>query len=159
MPPVDDPPWCRPRESRAERQITALERLQATRRQRPVHGVDVIPAAGELAGVEMSLVGELGGERFLQDALDTVMDDYDEVVIDTAPSLGLLTVNALVCSDCLLAPASVEDEGAMHGILELRGTITKLAKRIGGEPPRLIALVTRWSPTRISSRTVEAKLA
>jgi hypothetical protein len=58
----------------------------------------------------------------------------------------------------VLAPVSAEDEGAVHGILELRGTITKLAKRLGGEAPRLIALVTRWSPTRISSRTVEDRL-
>ncbi len=123
-----------------------------------VHGVDVIPAAGGLAGVEMSLVGELGRERFLSDALETVIDQYDEVVIDTPPNLGLLTVNALVCADRVLAPVSAEDEGAVHGILELRVTIAKLARRLGGEAPALIALVTRWSPTRVSSRTVEDQL-
>ncbi len=125
---------------------------------RGVHGVDVIPAAGELAGVEMSLVGELGRERFLHDALEALIDEYDEVVIDTPPNLGLLTVNALVCADSVLAPVSAEDEGAVHGILELRVTIAKLARRLGGEAPPLVAVVTRWSPTRVSSRTVEDQL-
>ena len=123
-----------------------------------VQGVDVLPGAGGLAGVEMSLVGELGRERFLHDALDPLVGEYEEVVIDTPPNLGLLTVNALVCADCVLAPVSAEDEGAVHGILELRSTITKLAHRLGGEPPQLLALITRWSPTRISSRTVEDRL-
>ena len=99
-----------------------------------VHGVDVIPAARELAGVEMSLVGELGRERFLRDALEPVLDDYDQVVIDTPPNLGLLTVNALVCADRVIAPVSAEDEGAVHGILELKGTIAKL-ERLGVTAP------------------------
>jgi len=50
-----------------------------------VHGVDLIPAGSGLAGVEMSLVGELGRERFLHDALESVVNEYDEVVIDTTP--------------------------------------------------------------------------
>jgi len=124
-----------------------------------VHGVDVIAAASELAGIEMSLVGELGRERFLSDALETVIEQYDEVVIDTPPNLGLLTVNALVCADRVLAPVSAEDEGAVHGILELRVTIEKLARRLGGEAPALIAIVTRWSPGRVSTRSVEEQLA
>jgi chromosome partitioning protein len=124
-----------------------------------VHGLDVIAAAGGLAGVEMSLVGELGRERFLHDALETVVDRYDEVVIDTPPNLGLLTVNALVCADCVLAPVSAEDEGAVHGILELRGTLAKLATRLQGQAPRLVAVITRWSPTRISTQSVEEQLA
>jgi chromosome partitioning protein len=123
-----------------------------------VHGVDVVPAAGGLAGVEMSLVGELGRERFLRNALEPVIADYDEVVIDTPPNLGLLTVNALVCADQVVAPVSAEDEGAVYGVLELRGTLSKLAARLGGNPPALHAVVTRWSPTRISSRTVEERL-
>ena len=66
---------------------------------RDVRGVDFIAAAPALAGVEMSLVGELGRERFLRDALDPVLGDYDHVVIDTPPNLGLLTVNALVVAE------------------------------------------------------------
>jgi chromosome partitioning protein len=61
-----------------------------------IHGVDVIAAAPALAGVEISLVGELGRERFLTDALEPMISEYDEIVIDTPPNLGLLTVNALV---------------------------------------------------------------
>ena len=123
-----------------------------------VHGVDVIPAARELAGVEMSLVGELRRERFLHDALKPILDDYDEVVIDTPPNLGLLTVNALVCADQVLAPVSAEDEASLHGILELRVTIAKLAERLGTPAPELIAILTRWHPHRISSRTIEDQL-
>ncbi len=85
-----------------------------------VHGIDVIAGARELAGVEMSLVGELGRERFLGKALGPALDDYDHVAIDTPPNLGLLTVNALVCANRVLAPVSVEDEASLHGILELR---------------------------------------
>jgi chromosome partitioning protein len=123
-----------------------------------VHGVDVIPAARELAGVEMSLVGELGRERFLRDSLEPVLDDYNHIVIDTPPNLGLLTVNALVCADRVIAPVSAEDEGAVHGILELKGTIAKLAERLGVAAPQLFAVLTRWVPQRISSQTVEDTL-
>jgi chromosome partitioning protein len=123
-----------------------------------VHGIDVIPAARELAGVEMSLVGELGRERFLRDALEPIFGRYDQVVIDTPPNLGLLTVNALVCGDRVIAPVSAEDEGAVHGILELKGTIAKLTERLGVDAPGLFAVLTRWVPQRISSQTVEHAL-
>src|ERR1019366_1334389 len=120
-----------------------------------VHGVDVIPGARELAGVEMSLVGEMGRERFLRDALDPVLGGYDHVVIDTPPNLGLLTVNALVCADRVLAPVSAEDEASLHGIVELRQTIARLTTRLGVPAPDLIALLTRWQRARISSREME----
>jgi chromosome partitioning protein len=123
-----------------------------------VHGVDVIPAARELAGVETSLVGELGRERFLRDALAPVLESYDQVVIDTPPNLGLLTVNALVCADRVLAPVTAEDEASVHGILELRATITRLAQRLHRPPPALLAMLTRWQPVRVSSRRIEQLL-
>jgi len=57
-----------------------------------VHGIDLIAAAPALAGVEMSLVGELGRERFLTEALEPLIDEYQDIIIDTPPNLGLLTV-------------------------------------------------------------------
>jgi chromosome partitioning protein len=124
-----------------------------------VHGFDVIPAARELAGVEMSLVGEMGRELFVRDALDPVLGDYEDVVVDTPPNLGLLTVNALVCADRVLAPVSTEDEASLHGILELRQTIARLGERLGVPAPDPIALLTRWQAQRISSRQMESALA
>ena len=85
------------------------------------HGVEVISGAHELAGVEMSLVGELGRERFLHDALEPVLHSYDRVVIDT-----------------------------------LRVTLATLAERLATPAPELIAVLTRWHPNRISSRSIEA---
>jgi AAA domain-containing protein len=106
----------------------------------------------------MSLVGELGRERFLRDALEPVLDGYDRVIIDTPPNLGLLTVNALVRAEVVLAPVSAEDEGALHGVLELRATLAKLADWVATVPAELIVLLTRWVPQRVSSRTVEETL-
>ena len=123
-----------------------------------VHGVDVIAAAPALAGIEMSLVGELGRELFLRDALEPVLGSYDDVVIDTPPNLGLLTVNAVVVAELVLAPVSAEDDALLHGIRELRQTLRRLAERLGSPAPELVAVLTRWQPWRISSRAIEDAL-
>jgi chromosome partitioning protein len=125
---------------------------------RDVYGVDVIAAAPALAGLEMSLVGELGRERFLRDALEPVLGDYHDVVIDTPPNLGLLTVNALVVAELVVAPVSAEDDASLHGIRELRQTLRRLAERLGSPAPELVAVLTRWQVQRISSRTIEQAL-
>ena len=126
---------------------------------RNIHGVDLIAAAPALAGVEMSLVGELGRERFLTDALEPLIDEYDDIVIDTPPNLGLLTVNALVAAEVVVAPVSAEDDASPHGIRELRETLRKLADRLNAPSPALIPILTRWQPLRISSRLMEQSLA
>jgi chromosome partitioning protein len=106
----------------------------------------------------MSLVGEMARERFLREALNPIVANYEQIVIDTPPNLGLLTVNALVCADTVIAPVSGEDDASVHGILELRQTITRLADRLGVAAPTLIAVLTRWQPHRISTRRIEAAL-
>ena len=110
------------------------------------------------AGVEMSLVGELGRERFLADTLEPLTGDYDDIIIDTPPNLGLLTVNALVVAELVVAPVSAEDDASLHGIRELRQTLHKLTDRLGAPPPALMPVLTRWQPLRISSRLIEQAL-
>jgi chromosome partitioning protein len=59
----------------------------------------------------VTLAGEIGRETFLGRALEPLVASYDDVAIDTPPNLGLLTVNALLPADVVLAPVSAEDEG------------------------------------------------
>jgi chromosome partitioning protein len=121
-------------------------------------GVDLIAAARELSGVEMALVGEPGREGFLADALEPLAERYRTIVLDTPPNLGLLTVNALLCADVVLAPVSCEDEASVQGLVELRGTLARLG-RLRDFEPELLTILTRWTPTRVLSQVIEVALA
>lgn len=101
---------------------------------------------------------ELGRERFVRDALEPVAGNYDDVVMDTPPNLGLLTVNALVLAERVIAPVSAEDEESLHGIRELRRTVRRLAERLDRPALEIVAILTRWVPQRVSSRAIEAAL-
>jgi len=89
-------------------------------------GVDLVGARRELAGLELALAGEHHREQFLADALEDAAG-YDVVVIDCAPNLGLLTVNAFVAASEVLVPVDMTDEGALQGAAEVRGIIDRLA--------------------------------
>ena len=78
-------------------------------------------------------------------------------MLDTPPNLGLLTVNALVCADIILAPVSCEDEASVQGLVELRSTVSKL-DRLRDRTPELLTLLTRWVPTRVLSQVIEQAL-
>lgn len=96
-------------------------------------GIDFIPANIELAGLETSLVNVMSREQVLRLYLDGVKADYDYILIDCMPSLGMITINALVAADSVLIPV----EAAylpVKGLQQLIKTIGKVYRRLN---PRL----------------------
>lgn len=87
-----------------------------------VRHLHIVPSSLDLAGAEIELVPQFSRERRLADAVDAVRDQYDVVLIDCPPSLGLLTVNALVASDQVLVPIQCEYY-ALEGLGQLMRTI------------------------------------
>jgi chromosome partitioning protein len=84
--------------------------------------MDLMPADRRLAGAEIELVGEGQREHFLKKALDPLRARYDYIIIDTPPSLGLLTLNALTAADSVLIPIQCEYY-ALEGLSQLLSTV------------------------------------
>jgi chromosome partitioning protein len=94
-----------------------------------IEGLDVLPAHRDLVGAEVELVSALAREFRLRDALKTVRDGYDFVLIDCPPSLGLLTVNGLTAADGVLIPLQCEYY-AMEGLSALMDTVDLIRERL-----------------------------
>ncbi len=86
------------------------------------YGVTVIPANINLAGAEIEMVNLMSRETKLRSALNKIRDDYDFILIDCPPSLGLLTVNALTAADSIIIPIQCEFY-ALEGVAQLLNTI------------------------------------
>jgi chromosome partitioning protein len=87
-----------------------------------VNNLDIIPCNINLTGAEIELVGVLSRETRLKKALETIKNSYDFIFIDSPPSLGLLTLNALVAADSILVPIQCEFY-ALEGVSQLLNTI------------------------------------
>jgi chromosome partitioning protein len=92
------------------------------RRQVHLGNLDVLPATPDLAGAEVELVTELGREMRLAKALKDVRSDYDYILVDCPPSLGLLTINMLAAADSILIPLQCE-YFALEGLTQLLRTV------------------------------------
>ncbi len=115
--------------------------------------LDLIPANIDLSAAEVQLVGEVAREQILARALRPVMDDYDVIIIDCQPSLGLLTVNALTAAHGVFIPLECEFF-AMRGVALLVETIEKITDRLN---PRLQVdgiLATMYDGRTLHSREV-----
>jgi chromosome partitioning protein len=116
-----------------------------------IDGMDLLPSNIDLSGAEVQLVHEVGREYVLGGVLQPVMADYDMIMIDCQPSLGLLTINALACANSVIIPLECE-YFAMRGVALLMETIDKVSRRLN---PKLA--IDGLLATMYDSRTLHTR--
>ena len=119
--------------------------------QTSIKGLDLLPANIHLSAAELRLAGEVAREYALDRALQTIRADYDYVLIDCQPSLGLLTVNALTASDGAIIPMECEFF-ALRGVEMLRETIGKVQERLNNR-----LTIDGVLPTMVDVRTLHTR--
>jgi chromosome partitioning protein len=115
--------------------------------------VDVAVSSIDLAGAELALSSQIGRERALEKSLAPVRGGYDYILIDTPPSLGLLTINALVASDGVIVPVQCEYL-SLRGLVQLENTLSMIRENLNPEV-KIIGIL----PTMFDGRTLHAKEA
>jgi chromosome partitioning protein len=115
--------------------------------------VDIAVASIELAGAELALASMIGRERALEKALLPVQGDYDEILIDTPPSLGLITVNALTASDGVIVPVQCEYL-SLRGLVQLEHTLSAIRENLNPRV-KIIGIL----PTMYDARSLHVREA
>jgi len=119
--------------------------------------IDLLPANIDLSAAELVLVSEMGREKILKNILKQVSDDYDLILIDCQPSLGLLTVNALTAAHGVIIPMNCE-YFALRGVALLVETIDKVRDNINEAIQLDGILATMYDPRTLHSREVLDRL-
>lgn len=122
-----------------------------------VENVDLLPANIDLSAAEVQLVNEVAREQVLERALRSVTDDYDIVLIDCQPSLGLLTVNALTAAHGVIIPLTAEFF-ALRAVALLVETIEKVQDRLNPALAIDGVLATMYDPRTLHGREVVGRL-
>jgi chromosome partitioning protein len=115
--------------------------------------VDIACASIDLAGAEIAMSTQIGRERSLEKAFAPIKDDYDFICIDTPPSLGLLTINALTAADKVIVPVQCEYL-SMRGLIQLQNTLSMIRENLNPNVE-----IEGILPTLVDSRTIHAKEA
>jgi len=115
--------------------------------------IDIAVASIDLAGAEIAMSTKIGRERSLEKALKEVIGDYDFVCIDTPPSLGLLTINALTAANKVIVPVQCEYL-SMRGLVQLQNTLKMIQDNLNPD-----VKIEGILPTMLDTRTVHAKEA
>jgi chromosome partitioning protein len=107
--------------------------------------LDLVPATLDLAGAEPILLNAVGKEMILRDAIEPVRDQYDWIILDAPPSLGLLTINILSAADAVLVPMQCEFF-ALEGLSQLLKTVDVVRRRINPQLKVAKVLLTMHDP-------------
>ena len=115
--------------------------------------VDVAAASIDLAGAELALSAMIGRERSLEKAISAVKSDYDFILIDTPPSLGLLTINAFTASTGVIVPVQLEYL-SLRGLVQLESTLQMIREHLNP-----VVHIEGILPTMVEGRTVHGREA
>lgn len=122
-----------------------------------VDGMDLVPSNIDLSAAEVQLVSEVAREQMLGRRLKPIMNDYDVVLIDCQPSLGLLTINALCAADGVMVPLECEFF-ALRGVALLMDTINKVQDRLNERLTIDGLLATMYDSRTLHAREVLARI-
>ena len=136
-----------------ERGVTAKDVIFPTE----IENLDLLPSNIDLSGAEVQLVSEVGREFVLGRALKSAVKEYDFIMIDCQPSLGLLTINALACADSVIIPLECE-YFAMRGVALLMETIDKVSRRLNTKLTIDGLLATMYDSRTLHTREVLASM-
>ena len=129
--------------------------VPSVRRDTPLSHLHLLPASPDLIGAEVELISALAREGKLKSALAEVRDEYDYILIDCPPSLGLLTINALTAADRVLIPLQCEYY-AMEGLSQLLHTIRLIQRELNPKLTLLGILLTMFDArNNLSHQVVE----
>lgn len=115
--------------------------------------IDIAPAGIELAGAELALSAAIGRERALERALRPVRELYDYILMDTPPSLGLLTINAMVAAEGVIVPVQCEYL-SLRGLAQLRETLSQVRENLNPDVD-IVGIL----PTMYDGRTIHGREA
>ncbi len=119
--------------------------------------LSIAPASIALAKIEAKLLGDLEAHFKLKDEIDPIRDDYDYIVIDTPPTLGLITVNALVAATHVLIPIQ-SSYFALEGTDDLLETVDKIKNRANPDLQILGVVITLFDKRTILSRDIQTEI-
>ncbi len=122
-----------------------------------IEGLFILPSNIDLAGAEVNLVYKKNRERVLKAALDKVKGDYDYILLDCPPSLGLVTINALAASDSVIIPIQSEYY-ALEGLSQLMNTLSLVRKHLNKGLKVEGVVLTMYDGRSLISRQIAAEI-